>query len=199
MVTCFGPQVDQQDLEFAAVVAVDGAGSVDHGQPVPDGEPGARTNLTLPTRRDLQNQTRGYRSPFTGGDHHLRLNGGPQIGARRARRGVTTAARDPPSGAVFGYESWVRRSWWDHTRAIRPANCGGAQGGRADLARPQPDTGEARSTGIPPSPPPALLGYAQPTQRLTGGWSPPRNVRPPVDPNRGRPGHPDPAPSGCRV
>src|SRR3546814_3544160 len=51
-------EVDQQHLQFAAIVAVDGAGRVDHGDAVPAGEAGARPHLRLVAVRQGNGEAR---------------------------------------------------------------------------------------------------------------------------------------------
>ena len=47
-------EIDQEHLHLAAVVGVDRAGRVEHGDAVPEGEAGARPHLRLEAIRQLR-------------------------------------------------------------------------------------------------------------------------------------------------
>ena len=72
IVTGFAAEIDQQHLDFAAVVGIDGAGRVEHGETVLHGEAGARPHLRL--------DAGGQRDGDAGGNERARA------GRQRQRR-----------------------------------------------------------------------------------------------------------------
>ena len=77
-------EIHQDDLDLAAVVAVDGPRSVEHRHPVPGGETRARPHLPFKPRRDLQAQTRGHQRALSRLQDELRVQERAEVGAGRA-------------------------------------------------------------------------------------------------------------------
>jgi hypothetical protein len=81
-------EVDQDHSHLAAVVAVDGAGGVDEGDAVAQGEAAARAHLPLPAGRDLQHDPGGHQQPLAGTQHQLAVDGGAEVEPGAAGRGM---------------------------------------------------------------------------------------------------------------
>ena len=63
-----GGEVDEGDFDLAAVVAVDGAGRVDHGDAVLEGQAAARSDLALEPRGDGGDEAGGHEAALEGGE-----------------------------------------------------------------------------------------------------------------------------------
>lgn len=59
-----GPEVDYNNMDFATIIGVDGAGRIDQRQPLTEGATAARTHLPLKTRRYLECNSSRYRNPL---------------------------------------------------------------------------------------------------------------------------------------
>ena len=57
--TAFAAEIHQQHLQFTAVIGIDGAGRVEHGEAVFYGEAGARPHLRLSAGRQRDGDTGG--------------------------------------------------------------------------------------------------------------------------------------------
>jgi len=62
----FFAEVDEGDVDFAAVVAVDGSGGVDHGDAVLGGQAAARPHLGFVAVRDGHGETAGDKADVAG-------------------------------------------------------------------------------------------------------------------------------------
>ena len=71
--------VDQEDADLSAIAGVDGAGCVQHGDAVAEGEPAARPYLALGARRQLDGET-GADEPGLAG-RNVDVDGREQIEA----------------------------------------------------------------------------------------------------------------------
>src|SRR5690606_36446017 len=80
--------IDQQHLQFAAIIAVDRAWRVETGDPVPQRQPRTRPHLTLEAVRDLEHEAGRDQSPLSRQKDQWPVLGhcGAQIHARRTRR-----------------------------------------------------------------------------------------------------------------
>ena len=79
-------KIDQQDLNLAPIVGIDGSGRVDDSQPVSPGQPGASTNLAFKTQRDFHLETRGDTHALPRGHRNGFFKGSPQVKTCRPRR-----------------------------------------------------------------------------------------------------------------
>jgi hypothetical protein len=79
----FIAQVHENHLDLAAVIGVDGAGSVEYGNAILDGESAARPDLDFIAWRYLENKTRGNKRASERRNHDLGFD----------RRDHVTAAR----------------------------------------------------------------------------------------------------------
>ena len=86
--------IDEQHLHLAAIVGVDGAGRIEHGYAVLDGEAGARTHLSLVTGWQGDGEAGRHKSARARRDRQRRIDGGAQVEAGRVgglRRGQRQA------------------------------------------------------------------------------------------------------------
>src|ERR1700722_13888862 len=76
--------IDQDHTDFAAIIRVNRAGRVQHGDPVLQGEPRARTNLRLMARRQRDREPGRHQRALSGGQNQRSLlrHRGQQIEAR---------------------------------------------------------------------------------------------------------------------
>src|SRR3984957_19657080 len=76
--------IDQDHTDFAAIIRVNRAGRVQHGDPVLQGEPRARTNLRLMARRQRDRELGRHQRALSGGQNQRSLlrHRGQQIEAR---------------------------------------------------------------------------------------------------------------------
>ena len=83
-------QVDGDHADRTAIIAVDGADAIDHGQPVAQRRTGSGPDLDLETRRDLHLQPGRDQPTLQRGQHDFgAAKVGAQIGTGRARRLVS--------------------------------------------------------------------------------------------------------------
>jgi hypothetical protein len=73
----------QWDHDFAAVVAIYRAGTVEDSDAGSHGKSGARPYLPLVARRDLNKNAGGDAAPFPGTNHQRFVDARPEIGAGR--------------------------------------------------------------------------------------------------------------------
>ena len=57
------PEIDQDDLDLAAIVGIDRAGRIEHGDAVPQREPGARPDLAFGAGRQRDRDAGRDRGP----------------------------------------------------------------------------------------------------------------------------------------
>ena len=79
-------EVNEQHLHLAAVVGVDGAGAVEHGDAVFEGEAAAGTDLRLAVLGQLDEEARGHQPALAGIQGHRLGEVGPQVEAGGHRR-----------------------------------------------------------------------------------------------------------------
>ena len=89
MLTDSAPKIHKQHLYFAAVVRIDGAGRIEHREPMARGETGARPHLRL--------EARGQRDRDAG-RHHERAAPGAMVSGASAG---TAANRSRPAASAL--------------------------------------------------------------------------------------------------
>ena len=81
-------EVDQDDTDFATIVGIDGARSIQHGDAMLDGQAAARTHLCLETRRQSHEEPCRNKASFHWPQLDGRLYIRTKIDACRLRRGI---------------------------------------------------------------------------------------------------------------
>ena len=80
----FAAQVDEDDLDFAAVIGVDGAGGIEHHDPVLRRETAARADLHLEARRYFKTKTRWYELALSRHENDIGVDGRGDVAAAGA-------------------------------------------------------------------------------------------------------------------
>ncbi len=112
-----GAEVDRDDLDFTAVVRVDGAGAIEQRQSMLQGQPAPRPDLRLEAGRQRERNPGGNQYPLVRRDLDRSIEIGVEIHAGRSRRHIrrqTERRRRRPHAfdfdAQFFHEMVSRRS-----------------------------------------------------------------------------------------